>query len=62
MFINSIDNINAVDEVSFYCTLYQFSEQFVTNKLVYGKSGPVFCLHIARSLKYCLTHVGSRKR
>jgi len=34
MFINNTDNINAMDKVAFYCTVYQFLEQVVTSKLV----------------------------
>ena len=38
MFNNNTDNINALDEVAFYWTIYQFSEQIVTSKLLSPKT------------------------
>ena len=34
MFMNNIYSINVMNEVAFYCTIDQFSEQFVTSKPV----------------------------
>jgi len=34
MFMNNTYSINVMNEVAFYCGIYQFSEQFVTSKPV----------------------------
>jgi len=51
------DNINGTDGVAFHCTNDQFSEMFLTGKLVrvQSKFGSAFCLHILTSW-YTLSH------
>jgi len=34
MFINNTYSIDVMNEVAFHCTIYQFSQQFVTSKPV----------------------------
>jgi len=60
LFTVQTGSISGTDCVASYCTIYQFSELYLTGELVSHspRYGPIFCFRICKSWKCCITHVG----